>query len=129
MAEGFVNSMLADNLQAYSAGINPSKPDPLAVEVMAELGIDISKHQAKTVDALSAINFNYVISVCDAGHAECPYVPASKANLHHEFPDPPALTAGMTDSNMKLEIYRSVRDEIRSFVQNLHIQLGNSWES
>jgi arsenate reductase len=123
MAEGFTNAFFANKLQAHSAGIRPSTLDPLAVEVMAEVGIDISKSKAKTIDSLADVTFDYVVSVCDSGMEECPFIAASKKTIHQGFADPPKLTADIEDKEEKLGVYRSVREEIRQFVEGLEEQL------
>lgn len=125
IAEGFTNSMHGDELRAFSAGIRPSKLDPLTVEVMEEVGINVSNNQAKTIESLADVSFDYVVTVCDEGSEECPFIPAKKQNLHHEFPDPPKLTAELEEHSEKLKIYRQVRDEIQEFIFTLKQTLSN----
>ena len=74
MAEGLVNHDLAGQVQAFSAGVRPSRVNPRAIQVMAELGIDISHHRSKSVDDLAGEQFDLVITVCDQAQEQCPTV-------------------------------------------------------
>ena len=75
MAEGLVNHDLAGQVQAFSAGIRPSRVNPMAIQVMAELGIDISHQRSKSVDDLAGEKFDLVITVCDQAREQCPLFP------------------------------------------------------
>lgn len=116
MAEAFVNASCADNLHAESAGFNPGVLNPLAVEVMKELGIDISENQTKSVFDLFKRGrlFNYVVTVCDEATSEvCPIFPGVTTRLHWTFEDPSALTGSIEE---RLEKTRQIRDQIRNTV-------------
>ncbi len=119
MAEGWAHHLLKDQFESYSAGIAPTRVDPYAIRVMAEAGVDISLHHAKSSNDLQDIDFDYVISVCDQAREQCPYFPARVAVLHAGFDDPPALAGQAKDEQEALAIYRRVRDEIRRFVEEL----------
>ncbi|WP_051328248.1 arsenate reductase ArsC [Desulfatirhabdium butyrativorans] len=119
MAEGFARQLCQDRLQAYSAGVNPGTIDAKAVQVMAEIGIDISGQRPKSIDSLGALSFDAVITLCDHANETCPYFPGKVLRLHQGFADPPQLAANETDVESVLRIYRKVRDEIRSFVERL----------
>lgn len=119
MAEGFARQLFPDRIQAYSAGVNPGKIDAKAVRVMAEIGIDISGQQPKSIDSLGAVPFDVVITLCDHANETCPYFPGKVLRLHQGFADPPQLAANETDEEAVLRMYRRVRDEIRSFVESL----------
>jgi arsenate reductase len=119
MAEGFARRLCQDRLQAYSAGVNPGTIDAKAVQVMAEIGIDISGQQPKSIDSLGDVSFDVVITLCDHANETCPYFPGKVLRLHQGFADPPQLAANETDEEAVLRIYRKVRDEIRSFVESL----------
>jgi arsenate reductase len=119
MAEAFLNRMCAEQFEAYSAGIEPGKLNPIVVEAMQEIGIDISRNQTKSVDAMlnSGNKFDHVITVCDETSAErCPFVPGLISRLHWGFPDPSALQGSHAD---KLARTREIRDMIKAKVEEL----------
>ena len=124
MAEGLLRSLGGDHFDAWSAGIEKHGLNPLAVEVMHEIGIDISGHRSKTLDELGDIRFDYVITVC--GHADetCPALPGSTRKIHAGFDDPPKLAANASSHEEARVHYRRVRDEIRSFVERLSEKAG-----
>ena len=120
MAEGWTKHLKADVLTAYSAGVETHGLNPMAVKVMAEVGIDISNNVSKLVADLPAdLEFDYVVTVCGNAHENCPYFPAKTRVKHVGFDDPPFLTKDMTDEDAILDVYRRVRDEIRTFVETL----------
>ncbi len=110
MAEGLVNHDLAGQVQAFSAGVRPSRVNPLAIQVMAELGIDISQHRSKSVDDLAETNFDLVITVCDQAREQCPVFFGPAEVLHVGYPDP-ARSTGTEEEIMAA--FREVRDEMR----------------
>lgn len=116
MAEALLNHLGGDHFEAYSAGLEPGTLNPLAVEVMQELGIDISDNQTKAVFDYfkQGALFNYVITVCDGASAEkCPIFPGVIKRLHWSFEDPSVLTGS---HEVKIAATRRVRDEIKSAV-------------
>ena len=118
MAEAFLNALAGDRFEAHSAGFEPAPVNPLAVEVMKEAGIDISKNAAKSVFDIykSGALFGYVIAVCDAEAAQrCPTFPGITKTLVWSFPDPAAFT-GTGDE--RLARTREVRDAIRSKIES-----------
>jgi arsenate reductase (thioredoxin) len=119
MAEGLCRHFRGDFFEPFSAGIEKHGLNPLAVRVMAEIGIDISGHRSKTVDDLGRADFDYVVTVC--GHADetCPVFPARIKVIHHGFDDPPRLAEGAASDEEALGHYRRVRDEIREYVLTL----------
>ncbi|MFO7741447.1 MAG: arsenate reductase ArsC [Anaerolineae bacterium] len=111
MADGLVNHFLGDRWEAFSAGTEPSGyVHPLAIEAMAELGIDISGQRSKSVDEFRDVAFDLVITVCDDAAENCPLWLGS-GNVHHiGFPDP-ADTTGSEEERM--EVFWKVRDGLR----------------
>lgn len=107
MAEAFLRRA---GFQAASAGTNPKGLDPNAVQVMAEVGIDIAGGRSQSVDEYRGETFDTMITVCDDAREACPVFPGARRQLHWPFDDPPA--AGGT-----LDVYRRVRDEIRARVE------------
>lgn len=94
-----------------------------AMEVMKEVGIDISLQTSKTVDELPKITFDFVITVCDSAKETCPYFPGGEI-FHIGFEDPPALTKDMANEDEILKVYRRVRDEIEFSIKKLPNDLG-----
>ena len=118
MSEAFLKHYAGDRFDAQSAGLEPGELNPLAVEAMAEIGIDISRNQTKSVfDAWkSGETFEYVIAVCDKEAAEkCPIFPGVTTRLHWSFHDPSKFTGS---SDQKLQKVRQLRDEIAARIQN-----------
>ncbi|MBU1701047.1 MAG: arsenate reductase ArsC [Candidatus Eisenbacteria bacterium] len=119
MAEGWARALKGDTLDPYSAGTKIHGLNPNAVKVMAEAGVDISKHHSKHVDEYKCIIFDYVITVCDNARETCPILPGSGSTIHRGFDDPPALAGTASTEEEALSHYRRVRDEIRAFVETL----------
>ena len=112
MAEGFIKSFDSD-LEVYSAGTNPSKQvHPKAIQVMNEVGIDLSKNFPKMVDQFLNESFEYVITVCDNAKETCPvFIGKVGKQLHIGFEDPADATG--TEEEIFSE-FRRIRDEIKS---------------
>lgn len=117
MAETFLNSLCPRQFQASSAGLEPGKLNPIVVDAMQEIGMDISANQTKSVDSMlrSGRIFDYVITVCDETSAErCPVFPGVATRLHWSFADPSALH-GTYDE--KLAGTRNIRDSIKAKIE------------
>ncbi len=117
IAEAFLNALAGDTFSASSAGLEPGALNPLAIEVMKEVGIDISRNVAKSVFELykSGALFAYVIAVCDAKAAQrCPTFPGITRTLVWSFPDPASFTGSWEE---QLAESRQVRDAIRAKVE------------
>jgi len=119
MAEGWARALRADHIDAYSAGIETHGLNPLAVQVMAEAGVDISGQRSKLVTELREIVFDYVVTVCDRAAESCPLFPGHARVVHHAFDDPPHLAKSAATAEEALAHYRRVRDEIRAYVETL----------
>jgi arsenate reductase len=114
MAEALVNHFLAPRWEARSAGTSPaSSVHPLAVEAMAELGIDISGKRPKSAEQFRNEPFDAVVTLCDDAAKNCPLWIGPGHVAHLAFPDP-AAAQGELDS--RLEVFREVRDDIRDKV-------------
>jgi arsenate reductase len=117
MAEAFLASICGEQFEAYSAGIEPGRLNPIVVEAMQEIGIDISKNQTKAVFDMfkSGKGFAYVITVCDETSAErCPIFPGVTTRLHWSFPDPSSFPGTHEE---KLAKTREVRDTIKEKIE------------
>ncbi len=119
MAEGWAKHLKADMIEPYSAGVVKKGVDPLAVEVMAEEGVDISGHKSKTVFEVLEKKFDYVITLCSDAQKTCPVFPGRAKVLHKGFDDPPALAKKAKTEKEKLAYYSRVRDEIKKFVEKM----------
>ena len=117
MAEALLNHLAGDRFIAESAGLEPGKLNPLAVEAMKDMGIDISKKQTRDVFILykNGERFNYVITVCDeAGGERCPLFPGISKKLHWSFPDPAALQGTFEE---KLRQTIDIRNQINKRIE------------
>ncbi len=114
MAEGFLRALYSARYKAYSAGIEPTRVNPYAIKVMAEIDIDISRHLSKSVEEFRGMKFDYVATVYDYGKETCPFFPSGKRYLHKGF-DKPSDFIGREDEKMAL--FRRMRDEIRGWVE------------
>ena len=112
MAEAFLNKLCGDKCKAESAGVTPTQVNPYAVKVMAEIGIDLSKHRSKSIMEFQAKTFNYVVTVCDSAREVCPFFPGEK-EIHKSFPDPAAFKGSEEEVLSKV---RRLRDEIKDWV-------------
>ena len=110
MAEGLLRQLGRDRFEAFSAGTEPSQVRPLAIRAMAEVGMDISGQESKTLDRYPDQPSDKVITVCDEANETCPVFFGAKERLHWSFPDPSQVT-GTEDE--QLAAYRAVRDGIR----------------
>jgi arsenate reductase (thioredoxin) len=119
MAEGWTRHLKGDAIDVWSAGVEAKHLDPRAVQVMAEVGVDISGHFSKHVRELMHIPFDYVVTVCGHAREHCPVFPGKAKVVHHGFDDPPKLAQGAATEEEALAHYRRVRDEIRAYVETL----------
>lgn len=122
MAEGFGKALKSEKYNFFSAGTKKHGLNPRAVQVMSEVGIDISEHQSKTTDELAGITMDFVVTVCSDANENCPYFPGGKI-IHVGFDDPPKLTENIKAEEEILIVYRRVRDEIRKMVETLEVYL------
>ena len=110
MAEGLLRDLGGQDFQVVSAGVEPSYVRPEAIEVMNEIGIDISTHRSKSVDEFLNQEFDYVITVCDNANARCPVFPGKARRIHWSIEDP--ATAKGNDER-RLARFRKARDELQ----------------
>ncbi len=114
MAEGWLRHFAGDRFEALSAGTNPVGVNPQAVEVMQEVGIDISHQQSKHVAEFQGRRLHYVITVCDHAQASCPTEPRGDVRLHWSFDDPARAQGSVLE---RVQVFRRVRDEIGKHIQ------------
>lgn len=116
MAEGWARHLLADRIEAYSAGIEAHGLNPNAVRVMREAGVDISGQSSKLASSLADVPFDLVITVCGHADENCPAFLGRARVVHVGFDDPPKLAKMAASDEEALGHYRRVRDEIRQFI-------------
>jgi len=122
MAEGFLKSF-DPTLSVQSAGTHPSgQVHPLAVKVMAEMGIDISENEPTNVEVFTSYSFDYVITVCDHARETCPVFTGKVTHKLHIGFDDPAEAKG-TDGEI-LAVFKRVRDEIKEDMLKFYQENG-----
>jgi arsenate reductase (thioredoxin) len=125
MAEGLLRTMYGDRYEAYSAGVQATSVNPLAVIAMKEIGIDITGQYSKTPQEFQDFIFDEAVTVCDNAKAVCPIVitnlerptKLTKARevIHNSFEDPAAAVGSEEE---KLAVFRRVRDEIKDWISD-----------
>jgi arsenate reductase len=114
IAEAFINVRFGDQYEARSAGNEPTEVHACAIVVMAELGIDISKQHAKSLNEFDDSSFDYVVTMCADAAENCPIFPSGVTYLHHPFDDPEA-DAGSDQEHCAS--FRNVRDRIGEWIE------------
>ncbi|WP_027483266.1 arsenate reductase ArsC [Deinococcus pimensis] len=124
MGEGLLRRLAREHdltLEVHSAGTEATRVKPQAVEVMAELGVDLSAHTSKKVlDVPDPWAFDYVITVCDSAAENCPSYPARTTRLHYPFTDP---SGGSHDR------WREVRDQMKRQLEAFVLALRNGQDA
>ena len=113
MAEGLMRHFRGDEFEVYSAGVEPKGVNSLAIEVMREIGIDISHQGSKHLDEYREERFDYIVTLCDHAATTCSLFPGEGKIIHRGFRDP-AKVEGSEEE--KKEVFRKMRDEIKEFV-------------
>ena len=114
MAEGLLRALGGEHFEAFSAGTEATRVRPLAVRAMAELVIDISGQESKTLERYLDKSFDQVITVCDQANEACPVFFGARERMHWSFPDP---SKGVGSEEEQLAVYRQVRDAIRERIE------------
>ena len=112
IAEGYLRHFANNKANIYSAGIETHGVNPKAIQVIAEDGIDISKHISNNIDEYMDIPFDFVITVCDNAKERFPMFPSNAKQLHHNFFYPAKATGA--DAEV-MQQFRNVRNEIKDF--------------
>ncbi len=114
MAEGLLRHLAGERFEVHSAGTEATHVRPLAVAAMAEVGVDISGQESKTLQRYLGDPFEYVVTVCDDANESCPVFPGAKERLHWSFEDPSKATGSEEE---RLAMFRRVRDEIQARIE------------
>jgi arsenate reductase (thioredoxin) len=114
MAEGLLRQLGRERFESFSAGTQATRVRPLAIRAMAELGIDTSHQQSKTLDRYLDEPFDKVITVCDEANEACPVFLGARERLHWSLPDP---SSAVGSEEQQLAVYRDVRDRLRQRIE------------
>lgn len=113
MAEALLASKGREKYRVFSAGTEPGGVHPLAVEVMKEVGIDISRAKSKSVSEFTGKSFDYIVTVCDSAKEACPFFPGGGKRIHKSFEDPASFSGSLKE---RLNKFRHIRNEIDSWI-------------
>lgn len=111
LAEALMGMLYGDRFEAYSAGVEPSRVNPFALQVLAQKGVDASALRAKSIEEFKDVEFDYVVTVCDRAKENCPFFPGRHI-IHHSFSR--ALSEGSEQAI--LDSFVRVRDEIADWL-------------
>jgi arsenate reductase len=114
MAEGLLRSLFGEEYEVFSAGTEPAGVNLNSIEVMKEIGIDISNHYSKNVKDFVNDEFDYVITVCGGAKKSCPFFPGGKQQLHKGFEDPSSFSGSEEEVLVK---FREVRDALKEWIE------------
>jgi len=123
MAEGLLRAMAGDRFEPLSAGTKPVGLNPLAVEAMQEIGIDISRQRSKDVAEFLGRPIDYVVTVCDRAKESCPVFPSTYKFLSWSLHDPGSVTG---NKEQKLLAFRRVRDQISRNIEDQFLSASES---
>ncbi len=112
MAEGLARQILSERVEVLSAGSQPTPVNPHAVEVMAEIGVDITDQYSKSVDTIDLSGLDLVVTLC--AEEVCPILPEQVRRLHWPIPDPAAQNTGEAQARV-----RAARDLIQEKIEAL----------
>jgi arsenate reductase len=113
MAEALANHFLGDQVQACSAGTEATRVNPLAVQVLTELGIDTTPLRSKTMDEFVGHHFDHVVTLCGDANEKCPIFFGGVERIHHGFVDPSRLIGSEEEV---LPEFRRIRDDIKTWI-------------
>ncbi|MHC1680429.1 MAG: arsenate reductase ArsC [Methanomassiliicoccales archaeon] len=114
IAEGITNALFPGRVEAHSAGTKPGMVHPMAIKVMAEIGVDISGNRSKHLDEFKNDKFDLAVTVCDGANEICPFFAGAKDHEHAGFPDPSAVEGTHEE---RLAAFRMAREDITRFVR------------
>ena len=113
MAEGLTNTLYGDRHEAFSAGTDPLWVHPYSIEVMEEIGIDISHAHAKSLDEFLSGSFDYVVTVCDDAQEQRPFFTNTKSMIHKSFENPSSIQGSEEET---LRAFRKTRDAMKTWL-------------
>jgi arsenate reductase (thioredoxin) len=116
MAEGLARARFGERVRVQSAGSDPSRVNPLAIQAMAEIGVDISSHTSKSVQTIDPASIDLVVTLC--AEEVCPLFLGAMPRLHWPIPDPDRKHETLTDAQ-RLEHFRVAREQLRAQIEQL----------
>ena len=116
MAEGLARNLLGGRVEVLSAGSQPTKVNPYAIEAMREVGIDITGHRSKSVDEIDTAQLDLVVTLC--ADEVCPVLAGGARRLHWPIPDPASPDPALSPEELR-QRFRSARDQIRARMEIL----------
>ena len=116
IAEGLLKSLYGNYYEVHSAGNEPTIVDPYAINVLAEIGIDISENRSKSLKKFDGLKFDYVVTVCGGDGQACPFFKGGKTYYHKSFEDPAKINGNNQD---KIDAFRRIRDEINVWIEKI----------
>jgi len=139
MAEGLLRHFYGEKYEVFSAGASPTRVNPFAIKVMAEIGIDISKHTSKSIEEFRDKSIDLVVSVCtSSASVACPFcssplikgrpeivedkLPKAKRYLQHGFSDPSEAEGSDEE---KIAAFRQTRDDIKKWILTYFATMKN----
>lgn len=120
MAEGLLRTSGGDTVEVFSAGSEPTSIHPLAIKVMARIGVDLHEHRVKHFDEFLGQNFDYIITVCDRVREVCPVFPGDPQQIHWSFPDPAALEG---DLQTQEKGFRETAQQLKARIELLLLMI------
>jgi arsenate reductase len=121
MAEGFARELGKGQIEARSAGLNPADLNERAVQVMKEVGIDISRQKSKPIDLELLRKMDVIITLCDNAAESCPWTPPEIRRIHWSLKDPAKAEGAEKEI---LDEFRRVRDEIKKRIESFLNEIG-----
>ena len=123
MAEAWLRELGGEAFEVYSAGLEPHGINPGTITVMNEAGVDLSGQSSKKLDEyIGKVEFDYLITVCGNADERCPYFPGMGTRMHWPFEDPAAFEGPEEE---KLQVFRKVRDQIKTRIQEWIAEKNN----
>ena len=117
MAEGLFRHYYRKECDVYSAGSDPQGIHPISIKIMAEIGIDLSKHRSKSLKEFEGQEMDYVVTVCGKGQVTCPFFAGGKKYVHQPFDDPSSFEGTEEE---KIQQFRVVRDELKKWLDEFY---------
>ena len=121
MAEGMLRAWGGDRYDVFSAGTEATRVRPEAIEVMREIGIDLSGHTSKTLEPFIGDAFHWLITVCDQAQEACPTIPGVRQQAHWSIDDPSAVEG---DEAARRAAFRVARDDLRDRIHMFMLAAG-----
>ena len=114
ITEGLLKSLYSEYYEVYSAGNNPTTVNSYAINVLEEIGVDISKNRSKSLKEFEGLEFDYVVTVCGGEGQTCPFFSGGKYYIHKSFEDPAEVDGTIHD---KIVAFRRTRDDIKLWLE------------